>query len=102
MSTSVRETAAAAWSARAVTVVAGNAPSLVAAADLSRRNITVVNIGTVPVFLTHIAAVSGSNAFQLAVGAGYDFENGEPIYAFLAPGEVTDGLLNTLAQTGEK
>lgn len=101
MSTRVRESAADNWAARTVNVQPGNAPSLIAAADAGRRAITVVNIGTVPVFVSHVQAVDGTNGFQLAVGAGYEFKHTKQIFGFLAPGEVAAGLVNTLTESGE-
>lgn len=102
MSTATSETPANSWSARSVAVAVGEGPAVVATDDSYRRTLTVVNIGTVPVYLTPIAAEDPNNAFLLPVGGGYEYNQASPVYAFLDPAEVTDGLLNTLTQTGER
>lgn len=101
MSTTVRESLAQSWSARLVAVEAGEV-STVATADVNRRQLTVVNAGAVTIYLSHIASAMLTNAFPLVAGAGFEFHHAEPVYAFLDPAEVTDGVLSTLTETGER
>lgn len=101
MSNAVRETPAGNWAPLTINVAAGAAPSAVVAADRNRRSVTVINTGTVPVFLSAIEAAGRTNSLQLVAGAGYEFSHAQPVFAFLAAGEVTDGQLSIVTETGE-
>jgi hypothetical protein len=69
--------------------------------DRERRAAVLVNIGTVPVWISPIAQRNASTGFQLGVGAGLSVTHRRTMYAFCAPGSATDGLLSLYAESGE-
>jgi hypothetical protein len=103
MSTRTRETTPAAWQPREVGIIgAGNTVSAVALGDPQRRELLISNQGTVPVFVTSIEqGGSTSNAFRLPVNAALTLTHGLPVFAFTGPGDTADGLLYTIATSGE-
>ena len=81
-------------------VVPHDGIATVLTADPSRRSCAIVNVGTVSVRISGDLTRDPSAGFLLAVGAGYNWTSQAACYAFTEPGNVTDGGLSTLAETG--
>lgn len=101
MSTNVRETLADQAVAQSITVAAGVSPTLVFGRDTSRRAVTIVNQGTIPVWIAPTQTRDPGSGFYLPVGSGYIWTTAAACYAFTAAGNATDGLVCILAELGE-